>query len=485
VATSRPADLFVIEDVKRQTRMNVQVLVCPDEDINKVCEAFEKERIDYGLDDVISDMADVEVVKEQKDDLEDLEKMAGQSPVIKFVNYLISNAIREGASDIHIEPKEKFTKVRFRIDGVLFETTQSSLKMHPAIVSRIKIMANLDISERRLPQDGKIKVTVGGRGVDLRISTLPTNHGEKVVIRVLDSKTIMRNLEQLGMEPEVCEVFRQQIILPHGILLVTGPTGSGKSTTLYSALCQMDGEKLNISTVEDPVEYELDFCNQVQVSEKIGLDFGSALRSLLRQDPDVMMIGEIRDNETARIAVQAALTGHLVLSTLHTNDAASSITRLVNIGIDEYLIAASLNAVLAQRLVRKICPNCKTRYQAPENIRKHIANSGVNTKQLFTGTGCDDCRGSGYVGRMGIYELLVIDDKFRDIINKDSSVSNMRSVFRKSGQPCLFDDGIKKVEQGLTTIEEVLRVTEVCSETSEAVSDRNSKSVPYKENKSE
>ena len=485
VATSEPANVFAIEDVKRQTRMNVQVLVCPDEDINKVCEAFEKERIDYGLDDVISDMADVEVVKEQKDDLEDLEKMAGQSPVIKFVNYLISNAIREGASDIHIEPKEKFTKVRFRIDGVLFETTQSSLKMHPAIVSRIKIMANLDISERRLPQDGKIKVTIGGRGVDLRISTLPTNHGEKVVIRVLDSKTIMRNLEQLGMEPEVCEVFRQQIILPHGILLVTGPTGSGKSTTLYSALCQMDGEKLNISTVEDPVEYELDFCNQVQVSEKIGLDFGSALRSLLRQDPDVMMIGEIRDNETARIAVQAALTGHLVLSTLHTNDATSSITRLVNIGIDEYLIAASLNAVLAQRLVRKICPNCKTRYQVPENIRKHIANSGVNTKQLFTGTGCDDCHGSGYMGRMGIYELLVIDDKFRDIINKDSSVSNMRSVFRKSGQPCLFDDGIKKVEQGLTTIEEVLRVTEVCSETSEAVSDRNSKSVPYKENKSE
>jgi type II secretory ATPase GspE/PulE/Tfp pilus assembly ATPase PilB-like protein len=370
--------------------------------------------------------------------------------------------------------------------------------MHPAIVSRVKIMANLDISERRLPQDGKIKVTVGGRGVDLRISTLPTNHGEKVVIRVLDSKTIMRNLEQLGMEQEICEAFHEQIILPHGILLVTGPTGSGKSTTLYSALCQMDGEKLNISTVEDPVEYELDFCNQVQVNDKINLDFGSALRSLLRQDPDVMMIGEIRDNETARIAVQAALTGHLVLSTLHTNDASSSITRLVNIGIDEYLIAASLNAVLAQRLVRKICPNCKTRYQVPENIRKHIANSGVNTKQLFKGTGCDDCRGSGYVGRMGIYELLVIDDKFRDIINKDSiddkfrdiinkdsSVSNMRSVFRKSGQPCLFDDGIKKVEQGLTTIEEVLRVTEVCGEISEAVSDNNSKSIMYKENKSE
>ncbi len=485
VATSEPADLFVIEDVKRQTQMNVEVLVCPDEDIKIVCGTFEKENIDYGLDDAISDMSDVEVVKEKKDDLEDLEKMAGQSPVIKFVNYLISNAIREGASDIHIEAKEKFTKVRYRIDGVLFDTTRSTLKMHPAIISRIKIMSNLDISERRLPQDGKIKVTVGGRGVDLRISVLPTNHGEKVVIRVLDSQTIMRNLEQLGMEPDVCEVFKQQIILPHGILLVTGPTGSGKSTTLYSSLCQMDGDKLNISTVEDPVEYELDFCNQVQINERIGLDFGTSLRSLLRQDPDVMMIGEIRDNETARIAVQAALTGHLVLSTLHTNDAASSVTRLVNIGIDEYLIAASLNAVLAQRLVRKICPKCKTVYKAPENIRRHIANSGINAKQLFTGSGCDDCRGSGYVGRMGIYELLVIDDKFRDMINKDSSVSNMRSIFRRSGQPCLFDDGVKKVEQGLTTIEEILRVTEVCNETSESVSDNSLKPVQCKKNESE
>jgi len=477
LATSRPADLFVIEDVKRQTRMKVEVLVCPDEDITKVCEAFEKERIDYGLDDAISDMEDVEVVQEKQDDLEDLEKMAGQSPVIKFVNYLISNAIHQGASDIHIEPKEKCTKIRYRIDGVLFETTQSSLKMHPAIVSRVKIMANLDISERRLPQDGKIKVSVGNRGIDLRVSTLPTNHGEKVVIRVLDSKTIMRDLELLGMDPVICEVFRQQIKLPHGILLVTGPTGSGKSTTLYSSLCQMDGEKLNISTVEDPVEYQLDFCNQVQVSDKIGLDFGAALRSLLRQDPDVMMIGEIRDNETARIAVQAALTGHLVLSTLHTNDAASSVTRLVNIGIDEYLIAASLNAVLAQRLVRKICPKCKTEYQMPENISEHIARSGISAKKLFTGTGCDDCRGTGYVGRMGIYELLVIDDLFRDMINKDSSVSNMRRIFRESGQPCLFDDGIKKAEQGLTTIEEVLRVTEVFSETPVAVSERNLKSV--------
>ncbi|KKK72218.1 hypothetical protein LCGC14_2906090, partial [marine sediment metagenome] len=266
VATSRPADVFVIEDVKRQTQMNVEVVVCLDEDINRVCDAFGGEKLDYQLDDIISDMVDVEVVQDQQREIaEDLEKMAGQSPVIKFVNYLISSATHEGASDIHIEPKDEFTRIRYRIDGVLFETMQAPLKMHPAIVSRIKIMANLDISERRLPQDGKIAVIVSGRGIDLRVSTLPTNCGEKVVIRVLDSKSIMRGLEQLGMEPEVMADFGRQISLPHGILLVTGPTGSGKSTTLYSALSQMDGSALNISTVEDPIEYQLAFANQVNV----------------------------------------------------------------------------------------------------------------------------------------------------------------------------------------------------------------------------
>jgi len=462
VATSEPTNVFAMEDVKRQTGMELQPVVCRQEDIEAVCEALnEGEPVDGSLDDIISDMTDVEVVQDERDETEDLEKMAGQSPVIKFVNYLISNAIHEGASDIHIEPRDKFTKIRYRIDGVLFETKQSPLKMHPAIVSRIKIMSNLDISERRLPQDGKISVRVAGRGIDLRVSTLPTNHGEKVVIRVLDSQSIIRGLEHLGMEPDALKTFGEQVKLPHGILLVTGPTGSGKSTTLYSSLCQMDGEKFNVSTVEDPVEYELDFCNQVQVSEKVGMTFASALRSLLRQDPDVIMIGEIRDNETARIAVQAALTGHLVLSTLHTNDAASSITRLVNIGIEPYLIAASLNAVLAQRLVRKICPKCTEPYQIPENMQKYAERAGVKPEELLHGAGCDSCRGSGYVGRVGIYELLVIDEKVTDTINQDPSVSNMRRVFHESGASSLFDDGIKKVRQGLTTIEEVLRVTEV------------------------
>ena len=459
VATSQPENVFAIEEVKRQTRMKVQVIVCTQENINAACRSLKEEKIGNCVDDIISDIADVEIVQNQDGDLEDIEKMAGQSPVIKFVNYLISNAITGGASDIHIEPKKDYTKIRYRIDGILFEIMQSPSKIHPAVVSRVKIMSNLDISERRLPQDGKISVIVDGREIDLRVSTLPTNYGEKAVIRVLDSRSIMRGLEQLGMETDAMETFRKQIDLPHGILLVTGPTGSGKSTTLYSALCQMDGNKLNISTVEDPVEYKLDFCSQVQVNEKIGLDFASSLRSLLRQDPDIIMIGEIRDNETARIAVQAALTGHLVLSTLHTNDAASSITRLVNIGIDPYLIAASLNAALAQRLVRKICPKCKEGYKVPENMRKYVERTGVKPKELSRGAGCNYCRNSGYSGRIGIYEQLVIDDKFRDMISRDASIDNMRKVFRESGQPNLFDDGIKKVKAGLTTIEEVLRVT--------------------------
>jgi type IV pilus assembly protein PilB len=334
-------------------------------------------------------------------------------------------------------------------------------------------MANLDISERRLPQDGKVSAIVGGRAIDLRVSILPTNRGEKTVIRVLDSKSITRGLEHVGMEPDVCAAFKEQVEMPHGILLVTGPTGSGKSTTLYSALGEMDGETMNISTVEDPVEYELDKCNQVQVNEKTGLTFAAALRSLLRQDPDIIMIGEIRDNETARIAVQAALTGHLVLSTLHTNDAATSITRLVNIGIDSYLIAASLNAAAAQRLVRRICPKCKQVYTVPEHMQKYVERAGLKPGEMMHGAGCDACRGTGYAGRVGIFELLVIDDRFRDMINADSSVSNMRRAFRASGRDTLFHDGLKKIRAGLTTLEEVLRVTEIYGQSEEEVFTEN------------
>jgi len=415
------------------------------------------------VDEFVSDTGEVELVHDAEVDIEDLEKSAGESPVIKFVNYVLSNALHEGASDIHIEPKENFTKIRYRIDGVLFDTMQSPAKMHPAMVSRLKIMANLDISERRVPQDGKIAVIMGGRGVDLRVSVLPTTHGEKVVIRLLDSKSILLGLDKSGMEPRILEAFSQQIELPHGILLVTGPTGSGKSTTLYSALAQMDSQTLNVSTVEDPVEYNLEFCNQVQVNEKAGLTFAASLRSLLRQDPDIIMIGEIRDSETARIAVQAALTGHLVLSTLHTNDAPSSVSRLVNIGVEPYLIAASLNGILAQRLVRKICSNCKETCSTPENLRKYLDIAQIDPNSLTRGKGCEQCRNSGYVGRAGIFELLTVDEKFREIINTDSSVNSMRRAFVESGWPTLFEDGLIKVKNGITTIEEVLRVSEASS----------------------
>ncbi len=461
LATTDPSNVFAFDDVKRLTNMNVDVVVCCQQDIEAVCGQFDDTKFDYNVDEFMTDMDDVELIQDSEEDVEDLEKSAGESPVIKFVNYVLSNALHEGASDIHIEPKEKFTKIRYRIDGVLFDSMQAPTKMHAAIVSRLKIMSNLDISERRIPQDGKIAVIMGGRGIDLRVSVLPTCHGEKVVIRLLDSKSIMISLEDSGMETRLLDAFQEQIVQPHGILLVTGPTGSGKSTTLYSALAQMDSERLNVSTVEDPVEYNLEFCNQVQVNEKTGLTFSGALRSLLRQDPDIIMIGEIRDNETARIAVQAALTGHLVLSTLHTNDAPSSISRLVNIGIEPYLIAASLNGVLAQRLVRRICENCKESFTAPDNLRKYLDIAQIQPHELVHGKGCDQCRNSGYSGRCGIHELLVIDDEFRQVINADATVNNMRKAFRQTGWPNLFEDGLQKVKRGITTIEEILRVAEV------------------------
>jgi type IV pilus assembly protein PilB len=322
-------------------------------------------------------------------------------------------------------------------------------------------MSNLDISERRVPQDGKISVLMSGRAIDLRVSILPTSHGEKVVIRVLDSKSLLRGLDNSGMEPDVQSEFVRQIAMPHGILLVTGPTGSGKSTTLYSALGQMDGSQMNISTVEDPVEYDLESCNQVQVNERVGLTFAGSLRSLLRQDPDIIMLGEIRDQETAKVAVQAALTGHLVLSTLHTNDAPSSISRLVNIGVEPFLLAASLNGVLAQRLVRRICPNCIEDHIIPDEIWRYLDNTGLNAEHLKHGAGCDQCRQSGYSGRAGIFELLIMNDAYRAIINQGVSSENLKRAFFDSDSPTLFDDGIKKVKQGITTIDEVLRVTEI------------------------
>ena len=463
VGISDPADIFLIDDLKRRLKTAVRLVVVPPGDIMKVVEDLSSSPAQQ-VDDIIKDISEdvVEVVGRKAEEVTDLEKIAGESPVIRYVNYLIACAVKEGASDIHIEPGDERLRIRLRIDGILFDQQAPPLQMHAAIISRLKIMANLNISERRLPQDGRIRATVRGRSVDLRVSTLPLTHGEKCVIRILDNRSILVGLNNLGMLPETLQAFREQIIQPHGIILVTGPTGSGKTTTLYSALRVMDGDKLNISTVEDPVEYELDFANQVNVHEAIGMSFSAALRSLLRQDPDVVMIGEVRDAETARIAIQASLTGHLVLSTLHTNDAPSSITRLINIGVEPYLISASVNSVVAQRLVRRICQSCKQPMTNPrETSLAYLRKYNAEKSALFQGAGCEKCRQTGYKGRLGVYELLVLNDDLRDLVTRNPGLTELRRAARDMGMRTLRDDGLAKVADGQTTVDEIMRVTEI------------------------
>jgi type IV pilus assembly protein PilB len=462
IGVTDPTNVFLLDEVKRRTKADVKIVVTTTADIQRIVELMTSNATDMKVDEIIKDMAedDVQLVADSKDEVTDLAKIGSESPVIRFVNYLIFDAIKQGASDIHIEPKEKALKVRYRIDGVLFEAMNPPPAMHAAIVSRLKIMANLDIAERRLPQDGRIRAMVNARKVDLRLSTLPTAACEKCVLRILDNRAINVAMEDLGFSDEVMTIWRSQIEQPHGILLVTGPTGSGKTTTLYSSLRVMDGHKLNISTVEDPIEYQLATASQVQVHDKIGMTFSAALRSLLRQDPDVVMLGEIRDGETARIAVQAALTGHLVLSTLHTNDAPGSITRLINIGVEPYLISAAVNAILAQRLVRKVCPHCRAEYTPSDEMKEFLTLQGMATDKIWRGAGCDRCRKTGYLGRLGIYELLVMDDPLRDQVTRNPDVTQLRKLCRERGLVSLREDGLLKVTKGLTTVDEILRVTE-------------------------
>ncbi len=461
VATAEPADVFLIDELRRQTGLSVRTVVaCPSE-IKQILD-----EVGGGLDIEVEELIqgieeeDVELVDAEADELPDLERVAGESPIIRLANYIIADAVKQSASDVHIEPTEKFLRIRYRIDGLLFEMMSPPMTMHAALISRIKIMANLDISERRLPQDGRIRAMVHRKVIDLRVSTLPTTAGEKCVIRILDNSNILVGLDELGFSPDNLKIFTNQIAQPHGIVLVTGPTGSGKTTTLYSALQYLHSDEINISTVEDPVEYRLEAVNQVQVSERIGLTFSGALRSLLRQDPDVIMVGEIRDEETARISVQAALTGHLVLSTLHTNDAPSSITRLTNIGVEPYLIAASLNAAIAQRLVRRICTHCKETYTPSDEVREFLEMQGLGDITLYRGRGCPRCRNTGYSGRLGIYEVLALDDTIRDFVTTHPSVTELRRLTCERGMVTLRQDGFEKMKQGLTTIDEVLRVTE-------------------------
>lgn len=457
-----PRKAFIIDDVSRRLKRAVKITLITPQDIEAiVSELTEEPEDDISIDDILADIDvdDVEVVEKEEDDL-DLEAEAGQSPVIKFVNKLIRDAVDQGASDIHIEPAEKSLRVRYRIDGILFHAMNPPHKMHAAIVSRLKIMANLDISERRLPQDGRIRAMVGNQKLDLRLSTLPTGQGEKAVLRVLDGRSVQVQLHELGMPEDTRTMWEHQIAQPHGIILVTGPTGSGKTTTLYSSLNQMDRNRLNISTVEDPIEYHLGAITQVQTHEMIGMTFAAALRSLLRQDPDVVMVGEIRDQETSKIAIQAALTGHLVLSTLHTNDAPSSITRLINIGVEPFLIGAAMNAVLAQRLVRRICTNCKTHVKPTEEVVENLGLHGIAVDKVCMGEGCEKCHDTGYAGRVGLYELLILDDTTRDAIARRPNVTEFRRLCVERGMKTLRVDGFEKVADGQTTVEEVLRVTQ-------------------------
>ncbi|MCI0364334.1 MAG: Flp pilus assembly complex ATPase component TadA, partial [Phycisphaerales bacterium] len=461
VGTTSPDDVFVLDDVKRRLGVpSVKHVLVAAMDIRAAIEnQTESEAEEYNVDEILSnvDEDDVEVTKDasKDDDVED----ADSSPVVKYVNHIIQTAVKEGASDIHVEPDEKTLKVRFRIDGVLFEMMNPPRKMHAALTSRIKIMSNLDIAERRLPQDGRIRATVLGRKLDLRVSTVPTPKGEKVVMRILDNRSISVTLDDLGFAEDTLMEWKNQIAQPHGIILVTGPTGSGKTTTLYASIQQMDLRKLNISTVEDPVEYNLANITQIQTHEKIGMTFSAALRSLMRQDPDVIMVGEIRDMETATIAIQAAMTGHLVLSTLHTNDAPASITRLINIGIEPFLVGAAVHSVLAQRLIRRVCKHCGADITNAE-VMKILKDAGLKDAKLRQGKGCEKCRKTGYSGRCGLYELLVLNDELCDAIARNPNVTEFRRQCITKGMLTLRQDGLRKVAGGVTTLEEVLSVTE-------------------------
>ena len=427
-------------------------------------------KLHYGEDDATIDDLLKEISSEDNDsgtkggkDLSahDLESMAGQTPIIRFVNLVIGQAIRDKASDIHFEPFEHEFKIRYRIDGALYEMAPPPPHLALPIGSRIKVLAGLNIAERRIPQDGRIKLTIGGRQVDLRVSTLPTQFGESIVLRVLDQSAVQLDISALGMPTDVYDGINEIIKRPNGIFIVTGPTGSGKTTTLYSALRVINTPDLKLLTAEDPVEYEIEGIMQVPVNHNVGLSFAAALRSFLRQDPDVIMLGEIRDLETAQIAIQAALTGHLVLSTLHTNDASGAVTRLVDMGVEPFLIASSLEAVLAQRLVRRICKSCRTSYEPPAVLLQQLGIDPVDigNREFFYGKGCDICSNSGYKGRMGVYEWLRMSEGVRDLVVARASTLVIKQKALEQWMRTLRDDGLRAIFDGATSIEEIVKYT--------------------------
>ena len=461
VAVAEPANLYLFEEIRRRTGKAVQIVATTAGEIRAALDAYVPAANVFVIDEIVGDVDEqsFSVVEREVAEIEDLREVAGHSPVVKMVNWLLWNAVHEGASDIHVEPGDRRLRVRFRIDGRLFEKVDPPWQMAAAISSRIKIMAGLDISERRVPQDGDIHVMLEGRPIDLRVSTMPARHGEKVVIRIIDSRASLVPLERLGMNERILSAWRGVIARPNGIALVTGPTGSGKSTTLYSVLASLNAADCNISTVEDPVEATLAGVNQFQVNDKAGFTFAGALRALLRQDPDVLMVGEIRDGETAGTAVQAALTGHLVFSTLHTNDSISAMTRLVNLGIEPYLVAAVVRGVLAQRLVRRICPHCREHFEPDALVRAEVEAAAGSVEHFARGAGCARCRGSGFSGRLGVFELLVPDEHFIAAIARGAVLQELSAIARAAGHLPMRHDGLEKVRLGQTTFEEVVLAT--------------------------
>jgi type IV pilus assembly protein PilB len=464
VAMVDPTNLHAIDDLKFLTGYNIEPVIATESAISTAIDRFYNSGPSYA--DVIDQFDDSEVRVElpaEEMDLQSLERMSADAPIIRLCNMILINAIKKRASDIHIEPYEKQYRVRYRIDGVLVEETAPPINLKDAVSSRIKIMAKLDISERRLPQDGRIKLKIGpGKEMDFRVSVCPTIWGEKLVLRLLDKGNLQLDMTKLGFDLKPLEDFKWAIHQPWGMVLVTGPTGSGKTTTLYSALAEMNTPGHNISTAEDPVEYNLSGINQVQMKDDIGLNFAAALRSFLRQDPDVIMVGEIRDFETAEIAVKAALTGHMVLSTLHTNDAPATISRLLNMGVEPFLITASVNLVLAQRLARKICPDCKQSIKPEAQVLKDLGMTPEQIgacKEIFKGAGCKTCEGKGYKGRVALYEVMRFSDPLKELVLQGASSAELKMGAVKHGMSTLRMSGIKKVLEGVTTPEEITRVT--------------------------
>ncbi len=460
LAMANPRDFSAIEIIEKITGYEVLPrLAFEDRILEAITRVYEGKRSQ--VDDIVSSINGIEITE---DNVEYLKDIASEAPIIKLVNLIINRAVEKGASDIHIEPFEREVKVRYRIDGVLHEVETLPKNALPGIVSRIKIMARLDIAEKRLPQDGRIKLKIEGKDIDIRVATLPTLFGEEVVMRLLDRSSIMLELEDLGFSKEVFEQFIKLITSSYGMILVTGPTGSGKTTTLYASLNRINTPDKKIITIEDPVEYQLEGINQIQVNPAIGLTFANGLRSIVRQDPDIIMVGEIRDIETAEIAVQAALTGHLVFSTLHTNDAASAITRLIDMGVEDYLVASSVIGILAQRLVRKLCVYCKKKVSVSDYMRKvfeeyKMGDILANAK-IYSAKGCPECDYTGYKSRIGIFELLVVDDDIRALISKGIDSETIKREAVSKGMKTLMEDGLNKVVAGITTLEEVLRVAQ-------------------------